>query len=412
VADRKVDYLLVGGGLASAQCAAELRRRGADGSILLVGREPDPPYDRPPLSKEYLRGEHGRERAYVHETDWYAENDVELLTAKSVMSLDVEARTAKLQGKQEVGFDKALIATGAMVNILRVDGAQLDGIHYLRAFGNSDAIREDLSGVEHVVLIGGSYIGAEVAASLVQLGKRCTIVMLEEVLLSRVFGDEAGRYFHDLLESKGVEIVGGEELAAFVGADRVSGVRTKDGREIGAEAVVVGAGVKPDVVLAQRAGLEVDDGVLVDAGLETSVGGIFAAGDCARYESERFGGSLRIEHWDVAFQQGRHAARGMIGEKSPYEVIPYFFSDLADWASLEYVGHATQWDRVIFRGDREAGEFSAWYLDQGVVEAALSVGRSEDLQEARRLIESCEKLENPDALADADSDLSAIGVCR
>lgn len=412
MADRKVDYLLVGGGLASAQCAAELRRRGADGSILLVGREPDPPYDRPPLSKEYLRGEHDRERAYVHETDWYAENGVELLTAKSVMSLDVEARTAKLQGKQEVGFDKALIATGAMVNILRVDGAQLDGIHYLRAFGNSDAIREDLSGVEHVVLIGGSYIGAEVAASLVQLGKRCTIVMLEEVLLSRVFGDEAGRYFHDLLESKGVEIVGGEELAAFVGADRVSGVRTKDGREIGAEAVVVGAGVKPDVMLAQRAGLEVDDGVLVDAGLETSVGGIFAAGDCARYESERFGGSLRIEHWDVAFQQGRHAARGMIGEKSPYEVIPYFFSDLADWASLEYVGHATQWDRVIFRGDREAGEFSAWYLDQGVVEAALSVGRSEDLQEARRLIESCEKLENPDALADADSDLSAIGVCR
>ncbi len=412
MADRKVDYLLVGGGLASAQCAAELRRRGADGSILLVGREPDPPYDRPPLSKEYLRGEHGRERAYVHEPDWYAENDVELLTAKSVMSLDVEARTAKLQGKQEVGFDKALIATGAMVNILRVDGAQLDGIHYLRAFGNSDAIREDLSGVEHVVLIGGSYIGAEVAASLVQLGKRCTIVMLEEVLLSRVFGDQAGRYFHDLLESKGVEIVGGEELAAFVGADRVSGVRTKDGRGIGAEAVVVGAGVKPDVMLAQRAGLEVDDGVLVDAGLETSVGGIFAAGDCARYESERFGGSLRIEHWDVAFQQGRHAARGMIGEKSPYEVIPYFFSDLADWASLEYVGHATQWDRVIFRGDREAGEFSAWYLDQGVVEAALSVGRSEDLQEARRLIESCEKLENPDVLADADSDLSAIGVCR
>ena len=165
-------------------------------------------------------------------------------------------------------------------------------------------------------------------------------------------------------------------------------------------------------MLAQRAGLEVDDGVRLDAGLETSVGGIYAAGDCARYESERFGGSLRIEHWDVAFQQGRHAARGMIGEKSPYEVIPYFFSDLADWASLEYVGHATQWDRVIFRGDREAGEFSAWYLDQGVVEAALSVGRSEDLQEARRLIESCEKLENPDALADADSDLSAIGVCR
>lgn len=412
MADRNVDYLLVGGGVASAQCAAELRKRGADGSILLVGREQDPPYDRPPLSKEYLRGEHGREQAYVHSRDWYGDNDVELLSGKSVMSLDFEARTATLQGKQVVGFGKALIATGAMVNILRVDGAQLDGIHYLRAFGNSDAIRDDLSGIEQVVLIGGSYIGAEVAASLVQLGKRCTIVMMEEVLLSGVFGDEAGRYFHQLLESKGVEIVGGAELGAFLGEERVSGVRTTAGREIEAEAVVVGAGVKPDVMLAQRAGLAVDDGVVVDAGLETSVEGIFAAGDCARYQSERFGGSLRIEHWDVAFQQGRHAARGMIGEKSAYEVVPYFFSDLADWASLEYVGHAGQWDRVLFRGDREGGEFSAWYLDQGVLEAALSVGRPEDLQEARRLIESGEKLDRPDALAEADSDLSGIGAGR
>lgn len=410
--DRDVDYLLVGGGVAAAQCAAELRKRGAEGSILLVGREQDPPYDRPPLSKEYLRGEHGREDAYVHSREWYADNEIEMLLGASVMSLDPESRTAKLQGKQEIGFDKALIATGAMVNILRVDGAQLDGIHYLRAFGNSDAIRDDLSDVEQVVLIGGSYIGAEVAASLVQLGKRCTIVMLEEVLLSGVFEEEAGRYFHKLLESKGVEIVGGSELGAFLGEERVSGVRTTAGREISAGAVIVGAGVKPDVMLAQRAGLAVDDGVLVDAGLETSVEGIFAAGDCARYECERFGGSLRIEHWDVAFQQGRHAARGMLGDKDAYEVVPYFFSDLADWASLEYVGHAKRWDRVVFRGDRDGGQFSAWYLDRGVLQAALSVGRSEDLQEARRLIESCEELDDPAALADPASDLSAIGSGR
>ena len=409
MADREVDFLLVGGGVASAQCAAELRKRGAEGSILLVGREPDPPYDRPPLSKEYLRGEHGREGAHVHDPAWYEDNEVELLTGKSVMSLDPEGRVAKLQDKQEVAFDKALIATGATVNILRVDGAQLDGIHYLRAFGNSDAIRESTADAEHVVLIGGSYIGAEVAASLTELGRRCTIVMLEDVTLSRTFGEDAGRYFHDLLESKGVEIFGGEELEAFVGEDRVRAVRTKAGREIECDAAVVGAGVKPDTMLAVRAGLEVDGGIVCDSGLETSAAGIFAAGDCARWDSDRHGPGLRVEHWDVAFQQGRHAARGMLGDKQPYEVVPYFFSDLSDWASLEYVGHATDWDEVVFRGDREAGEFSAWYLSDGVVDAALSVGRSEDLQEARRLIEAATKLDDPSALGDLDTDLSAVG---
>ncbi len=409
MADRELDFLLVGGGIAAAQCAAELRRRGAEGSILLVGREPDPPYDRPPLSKEYLRGEIQRDEAFVHDQGWYADNDIEILTAKSVMSLDLRSRTAKLQGKEEVGFEKALIATGAMVNILRVEGAQLEGIHYLRAFGNSDKIREDLADAEHVVLIGGSYIGTEVAASLVGLGKRCTIVMMEEVALSGVFGAEAGRYFHELLERKGVEVIGGEELAEFKGSERVEAVRTKSGREIECDGVVVGAGVKPDLILAERAGLEVDDGVICDKGLETSEEGIFAAGDCCSYESEIHGRRLRVEHWDVAFQQGKHAAAGMLGDKSAYRVVPYFFSDLSDWASLEYVGPAEEWDEVVFRGDRDGGEFSAWYLLGGSVVAALSVGRSEDLQEARRLIESGAEVGDTSALRDLGGDLSEIG---
>ena len=171
MADRHVDHLLVGAGVASAYCAAELRKRGAEGSILIVGREPEPPYDRPPLSKEYLRGEAGREDAYVHDRDWYADNDIELATSRSVISLDAEARTAKIQGGEEVAFDKALIATGAMVNLLRVDGVQLEGIHYLRAFGNSDSIREDVADAGHVVCVGGGYIGAEVAASLIGNGQ-------------------------------------------------------------------------------------------------------------------------------------------------------------------------------------------------------------------------------------------------
>src|SRR3954468_15847663 len=208
---RTVEYLLIGG-FACGHAAAELRKRGAEGEIRLVGREPEPPYERPPISKEYLRGEAGREDAYVNQPSWYEENGVELLTARNVLSLDPAARTAKIQGGEEVAFGKALFGTGAMVNILRVEGAENEGIHYLRAFGNADAIRADAEAASHVVLIGGSYIGCEVAASLTAKGGRCSIVMMEDVALSRTFGDEAGRHFQGVLEEHGIELHGGEQL--------------------------------------------------------------------------------------------------------------------------------------------------------------------------------------------------------
>lgn len=406
---RRIDFLLVGGGMASGHCAAELRRRGAEGSILLAGREPEPPYERPPLSKEYLRGEAQREDAYVNPPDWYEENGVELLRGTSVTALDAAARTATLQGGEEVEFGQALIATGAMVNILRVEGAENEGIHYLRAFGNSDAIRADAEAAEHVVLIGGSYIGTEVAASLTAKGVRCTIVMMEEVALSRVFGEDAGRWFQDKLEANGVEIHGGEELGAFEGDGRVRAVLTKSGRRIECDAVVVGAGVRADTMLAERAGLAVDNGVVCDSKLRSSAEGIYAAGDCCSYDSVAHGRRLRVEHWDVAMQQGLHAAGNMLGDERDYEVVPYFFSDLADWASLEYVGPAQDWDEEIWRGDREAGEFSLWYLKDGRVAAALSVGRSEDLAEARRLLaDRVDVSAARDRLADPGSDLAEI----
>jgi 3-phenylpropionate/trans-cinnamate dioxygenase ferredoxin reductase component len=409
MADREVDFLLVGGGMASAHCAAELRKRGANGSILLAGREPEPPYERPPLSKEYMRGEADRADAHVNPPDWYDENDVELLTGVNVMALDPAARTAKLQGGEEVGFGKALLATGAMVNILRVEGAENEGIHYLRAFGNSDAIRVDAKAAEHVVLIGGSYIGTEVAASLTAQGVKCTIVMMEDVALSRVFGEDAGRWFQQKLESHGVTVHPGEELEAFEGDGRIKAVLTKSGRAIECDAVVVGAGVRPDAMLAQRAGLEVDDGIVCDAKLATSAEGIYAAGDCCSYDSVIHGKRIRVEHWDVAMQQGMHAARNMLGENADYDVVPYFFSDLADWSSLEYVGPASEWDEEVWRGDRDAGEFSVWYLKDGRVAGALSVDRPEDLAEARRML--ADRVDISAArgqIADADSDLGEI----
>jgi 3-phenylpropionate/trans-cinnamate dioxygenase ferredoxin reductase component len=409
VADREVDYLLIGGGMAAAHCASALRRRGADGSILLVGREPHVPYERPPLSKEYMRAESSEADAYVNGADWYEENEVELMTETSVMSLDLQERTAKLQAPGGIRFDKALIGTGARVNILHhLEGARLDGIHYLRTLGNSDAIREEAKEAGHVVLIGGSYIGSEVAASLTTLGVDCTMVMLEEVAMSRAFGEEPGRYFHEVLQSHGVEIFGGEELEAFLGDERVRAIRTKGGREIECGVVVIGAGVHPETMLAERAGLEVESGITCDSKLETSVDGIFAAGDVCSYESVIHGRRLRIEHWDVALQQGQHTAKGLMGEEEPYGVVPYFFSDLSDWASLEYVGPAERWDELVWRGDADSGEFLVWYLDGGKVAAALSVGRSEDLEHARRLVESrVDVTDQKAALADVHSDLEA-----
>jgi 3-phenylpropionate/trans-cinnamate dioxygenase ferredoxin reductase component len=412
MADRHVDFLLIGGGLAAGNCARWLRRSGAGGSILLVGREPDLPYDRPPLSKSYLQGKDTREDALFQSADWYAEQDIEVLTRTSAMKLDLQERAVKLSNKQEVGFGKALVATGANVRRLNVDGSELEGIHYLRTFGNSDAIREDTAG-KRVVLIGGSYIASEVAATLTELGSECTMVMLEERALIRSFGREAATYFHDLLAGHGITLHGEDELDRFEGAGgRVTKVVTKNGREIAADAVVIGAGVNPDVMLARGAGLELGEtgGVRVNSRLESGTPGIYAAGDMAEYESVVHGGRhIRVEHWDVAFNHGKTAALNMLGKDVAHDVVPYFFSDLSDWAAIEYVGPAYDWDREVIRGSVHDGAFSVFYLRDGRVQGALSVGRSEDLPHARRLIaEHTEIGDRADALGDLSTDLDTL----
>ncbi len=374
--DRDVDYLLIGGGLASGNCARWLREEGAEGSILLVGREPDPPYERPYCSKGYLRGEDSREATLFRPESFYEEQGVELLTRTSVTGVDLDARVAKLSTKEEVSFGKALLATGANVRRLNVEGCHLEQIHYLRTLGNSDAIREGVADAEKVVLIGGSYIGCEVAASLTMLGKQCTIVMQEEVVLERGFGPAAGRFFQG--------------------------------------AVVVGAGVSPDVSLAGKAGLEIGErgGVRTSSRLETAVAGVYAAGDICEYDSPVHGGRpVRIEHWDVAFNHGKTAALNMLGRDVPHETVPYFFSDIGDWGGLEYVGPAYGWDEEILRGSHEDGSFTTFYLEGGAVKAALTVGRSDDLDHARRLINAGGQLDAASraALADEGSDLADAG---
>jgi 3-phenylpropionate/trans-cinnamate dioxygenase ferredoxin reductase component len=416
--DREVDYLLIGGGLASANCARWLRQEGAEGQVLLVGREPDPPYNRPDCSKGYLRGKESREEPLFRPDEWWSQQDIELLTRTSVTGLDLDARTAKLSSKQEVAFDKALIATGANVRRLNVEGCELEQIHYLRTLGNSDAIHEGVADAEQVVLIGGSYIGCEVAASLTLMGKSATIVMQEQATLERGFGPRVGRFFQDLLESHGVTVHGGDELERFEGdgsgSGRVAKVITRGGLELAADAVVVGAGVTPDVQLAQRAGLQIGErgGVLCDSRLQTSAPGVFAAGDMCEYESVIHDGArVRLEHWDVAFNHGKTAALNMLGRDVAHETVPYFYSVLGDWGELEYVGPAYEWDEEILRGSLDDGSFTNWYLQDGAVKAALTFGRSDDLDHARRLIVGKAVLDEAAraALGDLDADLATVG---
>jgi 3-phenylpropionate/trans-cinnamate dioxygenase ferredoxin reductase subunit len=412
MASRKVDYLLIGGGLASANCGRWLREEGAEGSVLVVGREPDPPYNRPNCSKGYLRGEEERSEAFFRPREWWGEQGIELLTRTSVTTLDLAARTAKLSTKEELEFGQALLATGANVRRLTVPGCELEGIHYLRTLGNADAIRADAAQAEHVVLIGGSYIGCEVAASLTLTGKRCTIVMQEQTTLERGFGSTAGRFFQELLESHGVTVHGEDELERFEGDGRVAKVVTKNGLELPADLVVIGAGVTPDVQLARGAGLELGEGggVRCSSRLATSTPGVYAAGDICEYDSPVHGRPLRIEHWDVAFNHGKTAALNMLGRDIPHETVPYFFSVLGDWGELEYVGPAREWDEEIVRGSMADGSFTTWYLLDGRLVAALTFGRSDDLDHARRLLVESPTLDDAarGGLADVDSELGAI----
>jgi 3-phenylpropionate/trans-cinnamate dioxygenase ferredoxin reductase subunit len=411
VARRKVDHLLIGGGLAAANCARWLREEGADGSVLLVGREFDPPYNRPPLSKGYLQGKESKEDALFRPDEWWEEQQIELMTRTSVMKVDTAERVVTLSTKDEIEFGTALVATGANVRRVRVDGCDLDGIHYLRAFGNSDAIRADGAQAERAVLIGGSYIGCEVAASLTAAhGVKCSIVMQEDVTLERQFGPEIGRFFQDTLTEHGVEVHGGDELERFEGSDgRGRKVVTKNGLELDCDMVVVGVGVMPDVMLAKAAGLELGEsgGVKCSSRLESSVPGVYAAGDMCEYESKPHHARLRLEHWDVAFNHGKTAALNMLGQAVDHEVVPYFFSDLADWASFEYVGPGS--GDLVVRGSLENGEFTAFFVheEEGHVVSALTVGRSDDLEHARRFISERAK-PNPDALGDEGTDLGEL----
>lgn len=408
VAPRAVDHLLIGGGLATAACAQTLREEGAPGSVLVVGRELDPPYHRPPLSKGYLQGREDRGSALVHPPEWWDEQAVELLTRTSVMKLDPAERMATLSNKEKVRFGTALIATGAIVRRLRAAGGDLDGIHYLRAFGNADAIRADAEQASRVVLIGGSYIGCEVAASLVAaFGCECTILMQEEITFERQFGREVGGFFARVLAEHGVKVHGCDELERFEGAEgRVGRVVTKGGLKLDCDCVVIGAGVMPDVMLARAAGLE-----LGERGGEVLV----TARDlrCRHLRRRRHVRVRQPASWTPpasgALGRGQGARQDGCAEHDGARHAPRRAALLLrrsrrlglDGVRGLRVGRAR--DPRLPRG----GEFTAFYLEEGKVTAALTVGRSEDLEHARRLI-ATGSTPDPGELADPEVALAPV----
>jgi 3-phenylpropionate/trans-cinnamate dioxygenase ferredoxin reductase subunit len=367
---RSQTFVIVGASLAGASAAAPLRKQGFDGRIVLIGEEDRQPYERPDLSKKYLRGEPDA-KLMVHEPGFYEEARIELIAGRAVDLIDSRRRQVVV-GSDRIGFDRLLLATGASPRRLDIPGVELDGVMTLRTIDDADAIREWALNAESIVVVGGGWIGSEVAASLRQLERNVTLVTPMTVPLERVLGPEIGLVYHAAHLDHGVKVVTGVRMAAVMGSRRVRAIRTDDGQRIRADLVVIGAGAMPRTELAQTAGIAVDNGVLVDEHLETSVPGIFAAGDVANAMHPRYGRRLRVEHWDNAKRQGRAAAGNMLGKAKPYERIPYFYSDQYD-LGMEYRGFAPRWDEVVIRGDQASGEFIAFWLLDGRVAAAMNV---------------------------------------
>ncbi|MGW1726859.1 NAD(P)/FAD-dependent oxidoreductase [Streptomyces sp. NPDC002306] len=387
---RDKTFLIVGGGLAAAKAAEELREHGHDGPIVLIGDERDRPYIRPPLSKGYLLGKEKRESIDVHPEGWYWEHGVDLLLGTSVTSVDGNAREVTLEGGRRLPYAKLLLATGSSPRRLSVPGAHLDNVLYLRRVGDSERLKAAFTAGARIVVVGGGWIGLEAAAAARTAGAEVTVLEHSELPLLKVLGREAAEVFAGLHKDHGVDLRPRAQVERLTGTDgRVDGVLLADGSHLPADAVVVGVGVTPNVRLAEEAGLEVRDGIVTDEYLRTSVPDIHAAGDVANAYHPRLGRHLRVEHWANALHQPRTAALSMLGKDSAYDRLPYFYTDQYD-LGMEYTGYTDPggYDRVVFRGSLDERQFIAFWMSGNQVLAGMSVNVWDVIEPIRSLIES------------------------
>jgi 3-phenylpropionate/trans-cinnamate dioxygenase ferredoxin reductase component len=366
--------VIVGGGLAGAKAAETLRAEGFDGPVVLVGEEPELPYERPPMSKGYLLGTEEREKARVHDENWYADHDVDLRTGVPATGLDPAGHRLTLADGSELGYGAVLLATGSSARRIPVPGADLDGVRYLRTVADADRLKEDLAGGgRRVVVVGAGWIGLEVAAAARHHDNSVVVVEPQPTPLHAVLGPEMGGVFAQLHRDHGVDLFTGTTVREFRGSDgRVTSVVTDGHAGIPADVVVVGIGAAPNTQLAAAAGLEVDNGVVVSEALRAAVPDVYAAGDVAAAFHPLYGRYVRVEHWANALNQGPAAARSMLGQQVSYERVPYFYTDQYD-LGMEYSGMAGPGDTVVCRGNVEEREFIAFWMSEGRVTAGMNV---------------------------------------
>ena len=373
-------FVIVGASLAGAKAAEVLRTEGFDGRVVVIGEESERPYERPMLSKEYLRGEKPAAKLYVHDEGFYADNDIELLTGTTVTSLDPAAHEVTLQDGSRMPYSRLLLSTGAAPRRLALPGSDLTGVRYLRRMGDSDALRAAITAASRVVVIGAGWIGSEVAASARLLGAEVAVVAPGAVPLERVLGAEVGGVYRELHAEHGVDLHLSTHIEAVVGNGAAEGVRTTDGSVIEGDLVIVGIGVSPRDELAADAGLTLENGIVVDEFLRTSAPDVFAAGDVAAAWNPMFNRRIRVEHWANALNQGQTAGHNMLTPEGPdrpvppmtaYTKLPYFYSDQYD-LGMEYNGYAAEWDRVVIRGDTSRRQFLAFWLKDGRVLAGMN----------------------------------------
>jgi 3-phenylpropionate/trans-cinnamate dioxygenase ferredoxin reductase subunit len=394
-------FVIVGGGMAGAAAVQGLRERGFDGRLIVVGDEPHLPYERPPLSKEYLRGEQTRDSLPTHDEAWYREQDVELRVGTRVERLDPSGPSVEVEGGERLDADAVLLATGGRPR--RMPGEPSDRVLYLRTIEDADRIRTAIAS-GRLVVVGAGFIGAEVAASARAQGADVTVLEKNHVPLNRAIGEEMGEVYASIHRDHGVDLRTEDGVASVEETDGGAVVLTEKGDAIEADAVLVGIGIQPNTELAEAAGLDVDNGVLVDKACRTSAAGVFACGDVANHDHPLFGRRIRVEHFDNALKMGTHVAGAMLGETEPFTDPHWFWSDQYD-VNLQYAGFAYAWDDVVTRGSVEERDFVVFYLNEGVLLGALGLNRGRDVRRAMKLIGA---RPDRDRLRDPDTDLRTL----
>ncbi|SDI43063.1 NAD(P)/FAD-dependent oxidoreductase [Natribacillus halophilus] len=391
-------YIIIGAGVSGVNAAATLRFEGFEGRVILIDKDHEFPYDRPPLSKDYLSGKIKEEDISLRAHEFFEKNNIELKLGKKVIDIDFDDQYIKLDDNEVIPWDKVLIAMGSKLRRLKIPGRELDNIYYLKTKKDAQQMKKDLKYVDDVVIIGAGFIGSEVAATCRQLGKKVTLIEAETVPLSKILGDYVGNFISDIHHSNGVRLLTNELVTEFKGTKKIEQVVTNTGKQIECQAVVVGVGVELDLSLFDGTKIKVEDGIEVDEYCESNIPGVFASGDCALwpYNGER----IRVEHWNHAMNQGITAAKNMMNGKSEiYNTIPYFWSDQHD-LKIQYLGFSKDWEKTVLRGSLEKQEFTMFYLNDNKIVSALFVNNPRNVLPTRKFMMRNTKIENISNLAD------------